>query len=281
MQSALRISRALASSSRLQLVASSGCCARSFIASSRVARCFATAQQDFERVAATEGPRIATTGSNDQKLRAYALYKQAKEGDATGERPGMFNVVARAKYDAWAALKGKTKEDAMIAYVAEFGNSAAASDNSDVPSAKSYAAKGSFAPVLRTPMLPPGSFSGKIALVTGGGTGLGKAMATTLSKLGAVVAISSRKVWRPASHLAVRRPLSSQATPPPPPLPHSARVIDLSAAPLPPLSSRSLHRLMCLRRLQRRSRRSPATALSLHPQTCEMRSRCVVAGRWI
>lgn len=105
----------------------------------------------------------------------------------------MFNVVARAKYDAWAALKGKTKEDAMIAYVAEFGNNAAASDNSDVPAAKSYAAKGSFAPVLRTPMLPPGSFSGKIALVTGGGTGLGKAMATTLSKLGAVVAISSRK----------------------------------------------------------------------------------------
>lgn len=43
-------------------------------------------------------------------------------------------------------------------------------------------------------MLPPGTFAGKVALVTGGGTGLGKGMATTLSKLGATVCISSRKL---------------------------------------------------------------------------------------
>lgn len=47
-------------------------------------------------------------------------------------------------------------------------------------------------PVLST-MLPPGSFKGKIALVTGGGTGLGKGIATKLSDLGATVAIMSRK----------------------------------------------------------------------------------------
>uniref|UniRef100_M4C5Q9 Uncharacterized protein n=1 Tax=Hyaloperonospora arabidopsidis (strain Emoy2) TaxID=559515 RepID=M4C5Q9_HYAAE len=47
-------------------------------------------------------------------------------------------------------------------------------------------------PVLST-MLPPGTFKGKIALVTGGGTGLGKGIATKLSDLGATVAILSRK----------------------------------------------------------------------------------------
>ena len=43
-------------------------------------------------------------------------------------------------------------------------------------------------------MLPPGTFAGKVALVTGGGTGLGRAMATTLSSLGATVIIASRKL---------------------------------------------------------------------------------------
>lgn len=51
-----------------------------------------------------------------------------------------------------------------------------------------------FFPILTTPMLPENSFKGKTAFVTGGGTGLGKAMATMLSRLGAQVVISSRKM---------------------------------------------------------------------------------------
>lgn len=47
-------------------------------------------------------------------------------------------------------------------------------------------------PLLKT-MLPKGTFDGKIAFVTGGGTGLGKGIATKLSDLGATVAIMSRK----------------------------------------------------------------------------------------
>ncbi|XP_065827705.1 2,4-dienoyl-CoA reductase [(3E)-enoyl-CoA-producing], mitochondrial-like [Oscarella lobularis] len=43
-------------------------------------------------------------------------------------------------------------------------------------------------------MLPPKTFQDSVALVTGGGTGLGKAMSTTLSTLGATVAIMSRKL---------------------------------------------------------------------------------------
>ena len=42
-------------------------------------------------------------------------------------------------------------------------------------------------------MLPKDTFKGQVAFVTGGGTGLGKAMATMLSQLGATVCISSRK----------------------------------------------------------------------------------------
>nr|XP_054771995.1 2,4-dienoyl-CoA reductase [(3E)-enoyl-CoA-producing], mitochondrial-like [Lytechinus pictus] len=45
---------------------------------------------------------------------------------------------------------------------------------------------------VKTPMLPPNTYKGKTAFVTGGGTGLGKAMTKMLSRLGAEVAIVSR-----------------------------------------------------------------------------------------
>ena len=54
---------------------------------------------------------------NDVKLRLYALYKQATEGDVAGSRPGMMNPVGRAKYDAWAKLKGTSKDAAMRSYI--------------------------------------------------------------------------------------------------------------------------------------------------------------------
>lgn len=49
-----------------------------------------------------------------------------------------------------------------------------------------------FFPAMKTPMLPKGTFQNRVALVTGGGTGLGKAMAIGLSHLGAAVAILGR-----------------------------------------------------------------------------------------
>ena len=54
---------------------------------------------------------------NDMKLKLYAHYKQATEGDVKGEKPGFTDFVNRAKYEAWAKLKGTSPEDAMKAYV--------------------------------------------------------------------------------------------------------------------------------------------------------------------
>jgi diazepam-binding inhibitor (GABA receptor modulator, acyl-CoA-binding protein) len=49
-------------------------------------------------------------------LKIYALYKQAG-GDAEGKRPGFGDMVGRAKWDAWNALKGKSSDEAMREYV--------------------------------------------------------------------------------------------------------------------------------------------------------------------
>ncbi len=54
---------------------------------------------------------------NDLKLRLYAHFKQASEGDVAGDKPGFTDFVGRAKYDAWAKLTGMSQDDAMKAYV--------------------------------------------------------------------------------------------------------------------------------------------------------------------
>ncbi|XP_060631559.2 2,4-dienoyl-CoA reductase [(3E)-enoyl-CoA-producing], mitochondrial [Anolis sagrei] len=50
-----------------------------------------------------------------------------------------------------------------------------------------------FSPVKKV-MLPPDAFHGKVAFITGGGTGLGKGMASALSSMGAECVIASRKL---------------------------------------------------------------------------------------
>ena len=56
--------------------------------------------------------------SNDELLQLYALYKQGTSGDVTGSRPSAFKLKDRAKYDAWAKLKGTGKDDAQGKYIA-------------------------------------------------------------------------------------------------------------------------------------------------------------------
>ncbi len=55
--------------------------------------------------------------SNDVLLKLYALYKQSTEGDVNTEKPAMFDFVGAAKYNAWDAVRGVSKEDAIQQYV--------------------------------------------------------------------------------------------------------------------------------------------------------------------
>ena len=74
-------------------------------------------QQEFESAVA-RSKELTQRPSNTELLDLYALFKQASEGDVTGDRPGGFDFKAIAKYDAWANLKGKNKELAMQEYIA-------------------------------------------------------------------------------------------------------------------------------------------------------------------
>jgi acyl-CoA-binding protein len=55
--------------------------------------------------------------SNQVLLQLYSLYKQGREGDAQGERPGMMDFVERAKFDAWDALRGVDRDAAKRRYI--------------------------------------------------------------------------------------------------------------------------------------------------------------------
>ncbi|MBV8047837.1 MAG: acyl-CoA-binding protein [Paludibacterium sp.] len=60
---------------------------------------------------------LAERPDNQTLLKLYALYKQATDGDAHGDRPGAMDFINRAKFDAWEKLKGTSADDAMQGYV--------------------------------------------------------------------------------------------------------------------------------------------------------------------
>ena len=72
---------------------------------------------DFN-AAQAQAKTLTTRPSNDALLALYALYKQATVGDNANKRPGMLDLAGRAKHDAWAAQKGKSKDASMSGYVA-------------------------------------------------------------------------------------------------------------------------------------------------------------------
>lgn len=73
-------------------------------------------QAQFDQAVA-DSKNLSERPDNATLLRIYALFKQATEGNASGERPGFTDMVGRFKWDAWDALKGTSKEDAMQQYV--------------------------------------------------------------------------------------------------------------------------------------------------------------------
>ena len=72
--------------------------------------------QQFEQ-AARDVKGLAERPDNDTMLRLYALYKQGSEGDVKGDKPGFFDFVGSAKYEAWEKLQGMSQDQARKKYV--------------------------------------------------------------------------------------------------------------------------------------------------------------------
>ncbi|MCA9991379.1 MAG: acyl-CoA-binding protein [Ardenticatenaceae bacterium] len=73
-------------------------------------------KSQFE-TAAADAQKLSKRPDNNTMLQLYALYKQATAGNVTGSRPGFTDPVGRAKYDAWAKMRGKSPDWAMQEYV--------------------------------------------------------------------------------------------------------------------------------------------------------------------
>jgi diazepam-binding inhibitor (GABA receptor modulating acyl-CoA-binding protein) len=71
----------------------------------------------FEQ-AVEDSKSLSVRPSNETLLQLYSLYKQSTEGDNETDPPSNpFDFVAKAKYESWKGMKGKTREVAMYEYV--------------------------------------------------------------------------------------------------------------------------------------------------------------------
>jgi len=72
--------------------------------------------QGFEQAVA-DSKTLSSKPSTETLLKLYSLYKQATEGDINAPEPAAFDFVAKAKYEAWGSLKGKSKDEAKKEYI--------------------------------------------------------------------------------------------------------------------------------------------------------------------
>ncbi|RKP35331.1 acyl-CoA-binding protein, partial [Dimargaris cristalligena] len=68
--------------------------------------------------AAAQTDTFTSKPTNDELLKLYGLFKQGTVGDVNTERPGMMDFKGKAKWDAWKAKEGTSKEDAQAQYIA-------------------------------------------------------------------------------------------------------------------------------------------------------------------
>lgn len=75
-------------------------------------------KEAFEKAAA-DSKTLPAKPDNETLLKLYSLYKQGSIGDINIDPPAnAFDFVAKAKFSAWEALKGKSTEEAMTEYIA-------------------------------------------------------------------------------------------------------------------------------------------------------------------
>jgi acyl-CoA-binding protein len=73
-------------------------------------------QADFD-TAVENSKKLPQRPDNATLLKIYGLYKQATVGDVTEKKPGFGDMIGRAKWDAWNAVKGTPSEEAKRRYV--------------------------------------------------------------------------------------------------------------------------------------------------------------------
>ena len=66
--------------------------------------------------AVADSKNLSERPDNATLLKLYALYKQGSVGDNTDKKPGCSDMIGRAKWDAWNALKGTPSDAAMQQY---------------------------------------------------------------------------------------------------------------------------------------------------------------------
>lgn len=67
--------------------------------------------------AQAEAKQLPERPDNDTMLKLYSLYKQGASGDISGEKPGFFDFVGVAKYEAWEKLRGTSQDEAKQRYI--------------------------------------------------------------------------------------------------------------------------------------------------------------------
>lgn len=67
--------------------------------------------------AVANSKKLTEKPDNATLLKIYSLYKQGSIGDNAEKKPGFADMVGRAKWDAWAKLKGTSSDDAKQQYI--------------------------------------------------------------------------------------------------------------------------------------------------------------------
>ena len=67
--------------------------------------------------AVADSKNLSERPDNGTLLKLYALYKQGSVGDNADKKPGFSDMIGRAKWDAWNALKGTPSDTAMQQYI--------------------------------------------------------------------------------------------------------------------------------------------------------------------
>ena len=121
--------------------------------------------------------------NNEQKLQFYGLYKQGTVGDVTtsaGKRPGMFDMVGQAKWDAWKEVQGLSKEEAQRRYIQTVAEITKGNSTSSTTATATVVTRGgsTSAPITTTATSTTTSSSEKQEDEDGGFGGMGNSVST-------------------------------------------------------------------------------------------------------